>query len=104
MILYLTAADILSDPGAYAFAAQFARGRGYRLLLRRASTALLSLLDVGAAGLDYVNVPLTQAIQADPGSLRILVPETARVVLSDADTPAARGWAQREGFDLVQGK
>jgi len=25
-------------------------------------------------------------------------------VLSDADTPAARGWAQREGFDLVQGK
>ena len=104
VILYLTAADILSDPGAYAFAAQFARGRGYRLLLRRASTALLSLLDVGAAGLDYVNVPLTQAIQADPGSLRILVPETARVVLSDADTPAARGWAQREGFDLVQGK
>jgi hypothetical protein len=102
VILYLTAADILADPSAFAFAAQFAHARGYRLLLRRASTALLSLLDVAAACLDYVHVPLTQAIENAPDSLRILVPETSRVVLSGAHTDATRAWAQREGFGLVR--
>jgi hypothetical protein len=104
VILYLTAADILADPGAYAFAAQFAHARLYRLMLRRASPALLSLLDIAAAGLDYVNVPLTPAIEADPNSLRLLVPDCAQVVLSDAETAAARAWAVREGFELIKSK
>jgi hypothetical protein len=98
VILGLTAADILSDPGAYWFAAQFARSRGYRLLLRHATPALLSLLDVGAAALDYVQVKLSPEIEADPNSLRLMVPNTTHVVLSDADPERAR----RAGFDLLR--
>jgi hypothetical protein len=98
VILGLTASDILSDPGAYWFAAQFARSRGYRLLLRRATPALLSLLDVGAATLDYVQVKLSPEIEGDPDSLRLMVPSTTSIVLSNT-TPERAG---RAGFDLLR--
>lgn len=98
VILCLTAPDILADPGAYWFAAQFAHARGYRLLLRRATAALLCLLDAGAAGLDYVQVPCTADIEADPDNLRVMLPSSTRVVLSDATPERAR----RAGFDLLR--
>jgi len=100
--LYLAAADILSDPPAFAFAAQFARSRGYRLLLRHATPALLAMIDAGAAGFDYVQVPFSPAVEADPDSLRLLLPGTTRPVLSGANSPAAQAWARREGFELVR--
>jgi hypothetical protein len=98
VILCLTASDILADPGAYWFAAQFARSRGYRLLLRRASPALLSLLDAGAAALDYVQVKLTPEIENDPDSLRLMLPNSTNVVLSEASAERTR----RAGFDLLR--
>ncbi|HTZ70819.1 MAG TPA: hypothetical protein VMB71_09240 [Acetobacteraceae bacterium] len=100
--LNLIAADILADPATYTFARNFARSRGYRLLLRHASAALLSLFDVGAAELDYIQIDYTPEFAADPDSLRLLLPPTATPVLTGVATQAAMEWARAQRFALVR--
>jgi hypothetical protein len=54
--------------------------------------------------LDYVQVPFTAAIAADPDSLKLMLPATTRIVLSDAESPNARSWAARQGIELVRAR
>ncbi len=100
--LNLLAADILADPSTFTFARDFVRLRGYKLLLRQASAALLSLLDVGAAELDYVHVAYTPDLVANPDSLRGLLPEGTTPVLTGV-LPSAVAWARQHGYELVRG-
>ncbi len=100
--LYLEAADILADPAAFTFARNYVRARGYRLLLCGASPALLALLDVGAAEIDYVQVGFDADLAADPDSLRVLVPRGTQVVVCDTPQGAAQPWAVAHGFPLVR--
>jgi hypothetical protein len=102
--LNLLAADILADPASFTFARNFARTRGYRLLLRAASPALLSVLDLAAAELDYVQLPATAALQADPDSLRKLLPRATMAVLTGLDPESGPAWARANGFSLVRGR
>jgi hypothetical protein len=102
--LNLLAADILADPASFTFARNFARTRGYRLLLRAASPALLAVLDLAAAELDYVQLPATAALQADPDSLRKLLPRATMVVLTGLDPESGPAWARANGFSLVRGR
>lgn len=100
--LNLTAADILADPPTFAFARNFVRTRGYKLLLRRASPTLLSLFDVGAAELDFVHVALTPELAANPDGVRLLLPPSVTPVLTGVASPSTIEWAQRHGFDHVR--
>jgi len=99
--LNLLAADILADPDTFTFARNFARLRGYKLLLRQASAALLSLFDVGAAELDYVHVACTPELVANPARWRVLVPAGVTPILTGV-APAAMAWAHQHGFELIR--
>jgi hypothetical protein len=100
--LYLEAADLLADTAAFTFARNYVRARGYRLLLRGASPALLALLDVTAAEIDYVQVGFDADLAADPDSLRLLVPRGTQVVVCDTPQGGAVAWAAAHGFALVR--
>jgi hypothetical protein len=99
--LNLLAADILADPDSFTFARDFVRLRGYKLLLRQASSALLSLFDVGAAALDYVHVAYTPELAANPEGLRGLVPAGVTPILTGV-APAAMAWAHQHGFEFIR--
>jgi hypothetical protein len=102
--LYLLATDILADPASFAFARTFARARGYRLLLRNATPALLQLFDLAAGEFDFVQVALTPELQADPSTLRALLPPKVTPMLTGADTNAALAWARSHGFPLARAR
>lgn len=102
--LYVEAADILADPAAFAFARNFVHARGYRLLLRGASPALLALMDIGAAEIDFIQVPFCPEVETDPDSLRVMVPPSTQVVICENDVGAARPWATRHGINLLRSR
>jgi len=104
VVLNLTAPDILADPASFTFARNFARSRGYRLLLRGATPALLSLFDIGAAEFDYIDVPLSPAVMADPDQLRLMLPPGLGVVLSGVDSGMDLEWARAKGFEMARGR
>ena len=104
VVLNLTAPDILADPASFTFARNFARSRGYRLLLRGATPALLSLFDIGAAEFDYIDVPLSPAVMADPDQLRLMLPPGLGVVLSGVDSGMDLEWARSKGFEMARGR
>jgi hypothetical protein len=100
--LYLSAPDILSDPAGFMFARNFVSTRGYKLLLRHGSAALLSLFDVGVAALDYVEIPYTTSLAADPDSTRLLLPADVQTVLTGVTSPQVMDWAGNHGFPIVR--
>jgi hypothetical protein len=102
--LNLLAADILADPASFTFARNFARTRGYRLLLRAATPAVLAVLDLAAAELDYVQVPATASLQADPDKLHKLLPRATMAVVTGLDPDSGAAWARANGFSLVRGR
>ncbi len=104
ILLYVGAADLLSDLDGYMFARRFAQARGYRILLADASLALLRFLDVGAAGLDFVQLACSAELMAAPGQVRACVPDGTELVLCGLDTPEQVGWARRAGFPLGRGR
>jgi hypothetical protein len=102
--LNLRADDILADPSAYAFARNFTRARGYALRLAGATINLLKFLDVGAMGLDGVQVALRPDILAAPEALRRLVPAPVELVVMSINRPSDIGWAHQHGFRLAAGE
>jgi hypothetical protein len=96
VVLCLEAADILADATAFCFARNFARAKAYRLLLRG---ALPGLLNPDQAQLDYLEMPLTPSLQADPSQL----PDRARLVLGRIEDAPALAWARAQGCQLVKG-
>lgn len=100
VVVGLRPADIVADLPGFRFARDFARSRGYRLLLRAAGEHL-ALLPVGRLGLDLLQLTWSEALpeQAPPG----LLPEPVRVVLGGADRLAAIAWGRRRGVAFFQG-
>lgn len=107
LVLALDGADILAEPETFAFARDFARGRGYRLALDDATPALLALLPPARLGLDLVRLAWDPALLA-PGAaerLRPLLPtDPGAVVLTGVDRPAAIAWGWEAGLRLFQGR
>lgn len=104
IVLNLTAPDVLADAASFTFARNFARSRGYRLLLRDATTALLAVFDVAAAEFDLIDVPLTSALAADPDQLRLMLPPSIGMVLSRVDLGSELEWARAQGFVYCRGR
>jgi len=73
VVLSLQAADVLADGAAFAFARNFVRGRGYRLMLAGAGAALLAVMDVAAAGFDIVQNSLRDAPPRLPPGVQLVV-------------------------------
>ena len=103
VILTLRAADILSGSVDFAFARNFARSRLYRLALADVTPRLLGLLDVAAAGIDLLHIPLTPALrEADPAWRRLVAPGSS-LVLTGISRPSELRWAIAHGFHLGSG-
>ena len=100
-VLNLLPADIMADLSSFRFACAFARGRGHRILLRNITPPLMTLLDLGALELDFVELRWSATLLGfDPASLRA---GSARWVLARADDETAIRWGRAAGIGLFQG-
>ncbi len=104
VILNVRAADVLADVPGFIFARQFAKARGYRLLLAGANAQLLRLFDVEGAGIDYVQVAWSEdlpgSLDLDAHSLRL----SSRLILTGLDRPSGLEQAIATGFALGRGR
>ena len=91
-------ADVVADPAGFAFARDFARARGYRVLLHSVEATLLRVLALPRLELDLIQIEWSAAITRS-------LPEFGRAqwVLSDVDE-VALGWAKVRGVRFVQGR
>ena len=56
LVLDLSPADVIADPASFLFARDFARARGYRLLLRGITAGLLDAFPLRRTGLDLLQL------------------------------------------------
>jgi hypothetical protein len=99
VVVGFTPADVLADPAGFVFARDFARVRGYAVLLRGVTVPLLSALVLPRLGLDLVQVAWTPEVSGLDAAQ-----EGTRLVLGDAHEPAAIEWARERGVSLAQGR
>ena len=102
VMIELMPVDIMSDAASFVFARSFARARGYRLLLRNATPALLRVLALETLEVDHVQFRWSPALAAaEAETVGALTPE-GRAVLFRADTRAALDWGGRAAIRLFQ--
>ena len=101
VVLALRAADLLADLPAFLFARDFARARGYRLLLHAADPLAAETLPAARLGVDLLQLRWSATLAAT--CLERLGAEPAGTVLAGADTEEAVAWGRREGIALFQG-
>lgn len=102
VVLDMQPADVLADPAAFAFARTFARARGYRLLLRGVTAALLPLLCLPPMELDVVQLRWSPELTRIAPAL--LQAGSAEWLLSRADDAGAVRWGREQGVTLFQGR
>jgi hypothetical protein len=100
--LDLVPEDVLADPAAFLFARDFARARGYRLVLHGITTALLPILPVKRLGLDLVH--LRWSADMFGPDLTLLQTDATRLILGNTDTADALEWGIGQGIGLFCGK
>jgi hypothetical protein len=101
IVISLLPADIAADAGAYAFARNFARGRGYRICLRAVTASLLPALDLAALELDLVQLVWSASI----GRLSELPSSGgARWIMGRPCTDEAVKWGVQAGIGLFATK
>jgi hypothetical protein len=102
VVIDLLPADIMADPAAFLFARDFARDRGYRLLLRGVTADLMEVLPLRRIGLDLVRLRWSPELaRLDPDQT---LPDAGRTVLGRADTAEALAWGRDQGIRLYQGR
>ncbi len=100
--LVLAAADIAADAAAFGFARLFARARGYRLMLRDAAPALLSVLPPALLAMDYLAVPWSAGLPAQAATALDEAPSDTLMLECGADDAAVR-WGRSIGIQLFSG-
>ncbi len=100
--LGLQPADILADLAAFLFARDFARARGYRLMLCLPDSDMLPVLPMAKLGLDLVEITWSPAALMVPAEL--IEREAGHMVLAKADTAEAIAWGQSHGIALFEGR
>jgi hypothetical protein len=105
VVLELLPADVLGDLSAFVFARDFARERGYRLLLRDIDADLLPVLPLQRIGLDLMQLRWHGALAplVAAGS-DLHLPDGDRCVLVQADTRDAVEWGRARGIALFHGR
>lgn len=94
--------DIVDDLSAFRFARDFARLRGYRLLLRLPDCGLLPAMPPARLGLDLVEIAWSRRAVELPTDL--LDDEAGRAVLTGADSAEALAWARSFNIALFEGR
>jgi hypothetical protein len=110
ILLELQLVDIFADIGAYLFAREFAKERGYRLCLDGVDHDTLPYVDRNRLGLDFVKVPWRPEM-ADLGEARLdqfrgFVEGLgrARAILCHVGSDEAVRFGHATGFALFQGR
>ena len=98
----LSPADVVSDARSFPFAAEFARTRGYRLLLRTEAAETWRLLAPALPEFDHISIPWS-ATPAGDGEPLLDHALAARCVLTGCDTPDAIVWGMAQGVALFSG-
>jgi hypothetical protein len=110
ILLELQLVDIFADLGAYVFAREFAKERGYRLCLDGVSHNALPYVDRRRLGLDFVKIPwrpeMADLDEERVTEFRDLVGRLgkARAILCHVDSDAAVKFGHHCGFALFQGR
>jgi len=99
VVIALTPADVVADPAGFAFARDFVRTRGYRMLLRGVTPSLLPALALPRLGLDLVQIDWSASASGHP-----LDTGTTPLVVGRSDELAALDWARVHGAAFVQGR
>ena len=99
VVIDLLLADVMADPAAFVFARDFARGRGYLLLLRGVTSDLLDAFPLRRIGLDLLQLRFSPELARVDATL----PDADHIVLSRADTGTALAWGRAHGIMLYQG-
>jgi hypothetical protein len=99
VLLNLRPEDIMADPASFMFARDFARTRGYRLLLHDVCHRQLALLPLDRLGLHLVQLRWSAEL-ASAASL----PDGTRIVLGDTDSAQAIAWGQTHHVAFYQGR
>lgn len=111
LILELQIIDVFADMGAYIFARDFARQRGYRICIDGLSHLTFPHLERDELGVDmekiYWHPTIVEDVDAGPSrrfreAVRRAGP--ARVVLCRCDDQAAVDFGQAQGITLFQGR
>jgi hypothetical protein len=100
VILELRPPDVLGDTAAFVFARDFARARGYRLLLCGLEAAFLPVFPLERMGLDLMALRWSETMR----DVAQIGPDAARCVLRDVDTREALTWARARGVGFLQGR
>ena len=111
LIIELQKVDIFADLGAFVFARDFLKERGYRLCLDGISALALPFIDRARLGLDLVKLHWTPDI-ADPVSTERLAgfreaierTGTSRIILAHCDREDAVTFGRALGLRLFQGR
>ena len=111
IVIELQKADIFADLGAYIFARDFLKERGYRVCLDGVSAVTLGYIDREGLGLDLVKMFWTPDM-ADPlrteriTAFRDAVERTgrSRIILARCDSEEAVAFGQSMGLRLFQGR
>jgi hypothetical protein len=111
IIIEIEKVDIFADIGAYIFAREFARERGYRLCLDGVTAMTLPFIDRERLGLDLVKLFWSPDMADRPDGDRARELQAAlertgrsRVVLARCDGPEAVAFGQSVGIRLFQGR
>jgi len=111
IVIELEKVDIFADIGAYLFARDFARERGYRICLDGMTRLTLPFIDRARLGLDLVKMFWSpdMADGADGERQREFLAAIERVgkgriILARCDTPQAIAFGQAVGIKLFQGR
>ena len=97
-------ADMLADPAAFLFARNFARSRSYRLALVGVTMPLLQVLDLQAAGFDYLQIKIAPDIVAAPQALLAIIPAETTLIVTGLDRASDVRWAASHGARLGRGR
>lgn len=102
VVLDLHPADILADAGAFLFARDFARDRGYALSLHGVTAQQVALFPRTLMGLEWLTLRWSEALFR--ANHTAVLADAACLVLSHADDPAAIAWGAAHGITHYAGR
>jgi len=106
IVLEMQKVDIFADLGAYLFARDFARDRGYRVCIDGLSFHMLPFVDRERLGADLIKLvwdpSLLDEKDRKTGALRRI--GVSRIILCRCDTPSAIEYGHSAGITLFQGR
>jgi hypothetical protein len=103
VLLELLPTDMLADPATFIFARDFARARGYKILLRDVVAEMLPVLPLDCLGMDYVQLRWSAELEAMEPTDITQAAELDRIVLSRIEGRDALDWGVRAGIGLFMG-